>query len=185
MISSFIETQFNMFTEEPMERRDSLKILAATTGAFLVGKNSVALAAEKKAHDHSKKHSSHHAATESEKKSEKKSGKPSFSELNHAGAHCNHVAQMCVGHCFTLIAQGQKNMVECAQAALEVAAMSDALSRLAGLGSDLCAVQAKACIVACEKCMKACEPHIHHHAQCKECFEACKDCMETCKAFAA
>lgn len=168
-----------------MERRDSLKILAATTGALLVGTNSVAMAGEKKASDHSKKHQHHQTSSEQAKKSEKKGGKPSFSELNHAAAHCNHVAQMCVGHCFTLISQGQKNMVECAQAALEVSAMTDALSRLAGLSSELCAVQAKACIAACEKCMKTCEPHVGHHALCKECFEACKDCMETCKAFTA
>lgn len=168
-----------------MERRDSLKILAASAGAILVGANSVATASEKKGHEHSKKHSSHTTQAAAATKDGKKTGKPSFAELNHAGAHCNHVAQMCVGHCFQLISQGQKSMVECAQAALEVAAMSDALSRLAGLSSDLCAVQAKACISACEKCMKACEPHVGHHAQCKECYEACKDCMETCKAFAA
>lgn len=172
-----------------MERRDSLKILAATTGALWAGKSMWAQAAEKKQPSESKKspshHSGHHANHESKKTSERKDGKPSFAELNHAAAHCNHVAQMCIGHCFKLISEGQSNMLACAQGALEVSAMSDALQRLAGISSELAVVQAKACISACEKCMKVCEPHVGHHPQCKECFEACKDCLETCKAFTA
>jgi len=165
-----------------MQRRDSLKILAASTGAIIASKNSLAFAAEKKGEDHAKMHSQQTATTAA---GGKPTGKPSFEELNHAAAHCNHVAQMCVGHCFNLIAQGQKNMLECAQSALEVSAMAEALSRLAGLKSDLSAAQAKACIAACEKCMKSCEPHINHHALCKSCYEACKDCMATCKSFTA
>ncbi|MEY4064642.1 MAG: hypothetical protein RIR26_850 [Pseudomonadota bacterium] len=179
-----------------MERRDSLKVLAATTGALLAGRSSWAQAADKKqsetmksASPHAGHHSGHHSAQQTSqdttKKTEGKGEKPSFAELNHAAAHCNHVAQMCVGHCLKLIGDGQTNMLACAQGALEVSAMSDALQRLAGINSELAVVQAKACISACEKCMKACEPHIGHHAQCKECFEACKGCLETCKAFAA
>jgi Cys-rich four helix bundle protein (predicted Tat secretion target) len=176
-----------MITEDIfMERRDTLKILAATTGAILASRDSLAFAKEKKETDHKKHHGhhGHHTKTAEKTDGKKEPGKLSFGDLNHAAAHCNHVAQMCAGHCLELIKDGQKSMVECLQAALEVQAMSAALSDLAGLRSDLCAAQAKACILACEKCMKACEPHVGHHEQCKECFEACKSCMETCKSFA-
>jgi Cys-rich four helix bundle protein (predicted Tat secretion target) len=169
-----------------MERRDTLKILAATTGALLATRNSLALAKEKKDEKHEKHHG--HGGKKAEKTSDKKSeaksdGKVSFGELNHAAAHCNHVAQMCAGHCIVLVNDGQKSMIDCLQSALEVQAMSAALSQLAGLRSPLAAAQAKACIQACEKCMKSCEPHVNHHEQCKECFEACKSCMEVCKAY--
>lgn len=164
-----------------MERRDTLKALAATTGTILTLGNSLAFAAEKKKLEE-KKHSHNDKASEN-KSDSKKIEKVSFSELNHSAAHCNHVAQMCAGHCLGLLKDGQKNMLECLQAALEVQAMSGALSQLAGLRSSLASAQAKACIQACEKCMKACEPHINHHEQCKECFEACQSCMKTCQAF--
>jgi Cys-rich four helix bundle protein (predicted Tat secretion target) len=172
-----------------MERRETLKVLAATTGAILATGHSLAFGKDKKEIDH-KKHKGHDAKSTENKTTEvkaekKETGKISFSELNHAAAHCTHVAQMCAGHCLNLVKDGQKMMTECLQAALEVQAMSAALSQLAGLNSPLATAQAKACILACEKCMKACEPHINHHEQCKECFEACKDCLNTCKAFAA
>lgn len=169
-----------------MERRNSLRILAATTGAILASRTSLAFANEKKESDHKKHkgHHGHHTAASAKTEGKNNSSKVSFGELNHASAHCNHVAQMCAGHCLELIKNGQKSMTECLQAALEVQAMSAALSDLAGLRSELCAAQAKACILACDKCMKACEPHVGHHEQCKECFEACKSCMETCKSFA-
>lgn len=166
-----------------MERRDTIKILAATTGAILAAGHSLALAKEKKEDEHKKHHG--HGKKTAEKSETKEAGKVSFGELNHAAAHCNHVAQMCAGHCMGLVNDGQKAMIECLQSALEVQTMSAALSQLAGLRSSLAAAQAKACIQACEKCMKACEPHVGHHEQCKECFEACKSCMEVCKAYAA
>lgn len=166
-----------------MERRDTLKILAATTGAILASRDSLAFAKEKKGSEHKQHHGSEAKAAEKSGESKDKN-KVSFSELNHSAAHCNHVAQMCAGHCIELVNNGQKSMMECLQAALAVQAMSAALSQLAGLRSSLSATQAKACIEGCEKCMKACEPHVNHHEQCKECYEACKSCMDVCKAFA-
>lgn len=167
-----------------MERRDTLKMLAATTGAILAAGHSLALAKEKKEDEH-KKHHGHGKKTADKQSEKKEAGKVSFGELNHAAAHCNHVAQMCAGHCIELVNNGQKAMIDCLQSALEVQAMSAALSQLAGLRSSLAGAQAKACIQSCEKCMKACEPHVGHHELCKECFEACKSCLEVCKAYTA
>lgn len=167
-----------------MERRDTLKILAASTGALIAARESLAFAKDKK-QDHHKHHHAHGSKTNAVSADKKDAGKVSFSELNHSAAHCTHVAQMCAGHCISLINQGQKNMLDCLQSTLEVKAMTAALSELAGLRSSLALPQAKACIEACEKCMKTCEPHVNHHAECKECFDACKSCMETCKAYSA
>jgi Cys-rich four helix bundle protein (predicted Tat secretion target) len=162
-----------------MQRRDTIKILAGSAAGVLTAQSALAWAKDKGHHKH-EKHHGHKAQHASGGKSD---GKVSFGELNHAAAHCNHVAQMCAGHCIALINEGQKMMMDCLQATLAAQAMTSALSELAGLRSPLAKTQASACLEAMTKCMGACEPHIKHHAECKECYEACQSCKETCSAY--
>lgn len=160
-----------------MQRRDTLKLLVGSTAGLLAAQSALASPKGKDKHDKHHGHKSKHSSKEEAK------GKVSFGDLNHAAAHCNHVAQMCAGHCIVLINEGQKGMVECLQTSLEAQAMASALSQLAALRSPLAKTQATACIESMDRCMKACEPHIGHHTECKECYEACKSCKETCASY--
>lgn len=162
-----------------MQRRDTLKLFVSSTAGILAAQSALATAKEKSSSKHDKHHG--HKAKHASESAVK--GKVSFGDLNHAAAHCNHVAQMCAGHCIALINEGQKAMVECLQTSLEAQAMATALSQLAALRSPLAKTQAAACIEAMDKCMKACEPHTGHHVECKECYEACKSCKETCSSY--
>ena len=162
-----------------MQRRDTLKLFVGSTAGILAAQSALASAKEKEKSKHDKHHG--HKSKHSEKAGSQ--GKVSFGDLNHSAAHCNHVAQMCAGHCIALINEGQKAMVECLQTSLEAQAMATALSQLAALRSPLAKTQASACIEAIDRCMKTCEPHVSHHAECKECYEACKSCKDTCTAY--
>jgi len=145
-----------------MNRRDAL----AGTGAALM----TALATSAMAQDANHQHHHHHEG-------------PAQS-LIAAASDCAAKGQVCLAHCLTLLADGEKGMLECAQSVNQTIALCRALESLAAQQAPLLKALAKVTLDACQACEKECRKH-EKHAQCKECAESCVACIKECKALLA
>ncbi len=102
-------------------------------------------------------------------------------KLADTASACVLKGQVCLSHCLTLLAQGDKGMAKCARAVNQMLALCTALQSLSAQGSEFTPALARTAAEACSRCAEACKPHIHHHAECKACYEACQACIKQCK----
>jgi Cys-rich four helix bundle protein (predicted Tat secretion target) len=152
-------------TEEPMDRREALLSMSLGIAALAVGAQANA------------------------------QGKPAAkadprAALLAALAECRRTGELCVAHCASELAQGNKTMANCNLRVHEMLAVTASLATLAALESQLARRQAAVCADACKACKEACAEHKAHwshgmHLICKECMEACETCERLCRAYAA
>jgi Cys-rich four helix bundle protein (predicted Tat secretion target) len=107
-------------------------------------------------------------------------GKPNV-KLADTAADCVVKGQVCLNHCLSLLASGDKGMAKCARTVNQMLALCTALQSLSAQGAELLPALAKTAADACSRCAEACKPHVHHHAECKACYEACQACIKQCK----
>ena len=105
-------------------------------------------------------------------------------------ADCSRTGEVCVAHCATELAQGNKELANCNLRVHEMLALVGAMQRLAALDTPLARKQAELCAAACRTCKDACYDHKAHfahgmHLACKECGESCERCEAACRAYAA
>ncbi|HPH67362.1 MAG TPA: Csp1 family four helix bundle copper storage protein [Kofleriaceae bacterium] len=103
---------------------------------------------------------------------------------------CLVKAQACAAHCERELANGNKDMAQCARAVADMLALCGALAPLVARESNLDAKLAVVCADACAACVTACNAHAAHfahgmHLECKACGEACSKCEAACRALAA
>lgn len=139
-----------------MNRRDWLLSSAALAGAAMVN------GAQAMDHAH------HHDA-------------PVNAGLAAAAADCVQKGQVCLSHCLTLLAQGEKDMAACAQSVNQMLALCSALQSLVNQNSKLVKNLAAVALEACEQCQEQCKKHADKHEECKACGESCAACAKECK----
>ena len=103
---------------------------------------------------------------------------------------CLVKAQACAAHCERELANGNKEMAQCARAVADMLALCGALAPLVAHESNLDGKLAAVCAEACAACATACNAHAAHfahgmHMECKACAEACGKCEAACRALAA
>ena len=96
-----------------------------------------------------------------------------FDALMAAHQQCVSAAQVCINHCQTLLAQGDKVMAECLRTALDTEAVCATVAKMAGWNSKFAGTYAQQSITVMQACLEACKPHLEHHAECKACHDAC------------
>lgn len=139
-----------------MDRRSLLLSGVALAGAAMVGR---AQAVE---------HTHHHDM-------------PANAGLAVATADCVQKGQVCLSHCLTLLAQGEKDMAACAQSVNQMLALCSALQSLVNQNSKLVKNLAAVALEACEQCQEQCKKHADKHEECKACGESCAACAKECK----
>ena len=97
---------------------------------------------------------------------------------------CVKAGEVCLDHCLTELAKGNKMLGECAKRVEDTIPMCEALAKLAAQDSRHLKALANVCIAVCEDCEKECLKHAKHHAECKACAESCRDCINACKKVA-
>ena len=105
--------------------------------------------------------------------------------LAQAAGTCTVAGNVCLQHCLTLLAQGDKSLGDCAKAVSQMLAVCNATSALAAFNSQYTPRLAKLCVDVCTDCEKACRPHAEHHAVCKACADACVATIAQAKLIAA
>jgi len=79
-----------------------------------------------------------------------------------------------------MLSMGDPSMAECLAAVREMLPATDALGRLAGMGSKHLRAAAQLAIEVCESCEAACRKHAQAHAVCLECAESCARTIAAC-----
>ena len=110
---------------------------------------------------------------------------PKVDALAQAAGTCTVAGNVCLQHCLTILAQGDRSLGGCAKAVSQMLALCDATSTLAAFDSQYTPRLAKLCIDVCADCEKACRPHAEHHAVCKACADACVATIAQAKLIAA
>ena len=110
---------------------------------------------------------------------------PKVDALAQAAGACTVAGNVCLQHCLTLLAQGDKSLGDCAKAVSQMLAVCNAMSTLAAFNSQYAPRLAKLCVDVCTDCEKACRPHAEHHAVCKACADACVATIAQAKLIAA
>jgi len=110
---------------------------------------------------------------------------PKVDALAQAAGTCTVAGNVCLQHCLTLLAQGDKSLGDCAKAVSQMLAVCNAMSTLAAFNSQYAPRLAKLCVDVCTDCEKACRPHAEHHAVCKACADACVATIAQAKLIAA
>ena len=108
-----------------------------------------------------------------------------YTALTNSAADCGHIGQVCLAHCFIVLAQGEKEMAACAAAVNQLLATCHALVQLAASDSKYVPKMAALALTVCLDCEKECRKHEKKHQQCKDCAEACAACAKECKKVAA
>jgi Cys-rich four helix bundle protein (predicted Tat secretion target) len=147
-----------------MERRELLK---AATGLALASAAAAAATAEQTG-GHDPEHHHHMGG----------------SPLGDSATHCVHAAQLCLAHCFDLLAKGNTALVACARTVTGLEAVCHALAVLSAQNSPHLAHYAAVAREVCKSCEDECRKHLEH-APCKACAEACAGCAEECAKIAA
>lgn len=156
-----------------MNRRDMLASLGAMA---LVAGTGVASAAEKgKKEDPHAGHAGHGAEL----------GPHKYQALIDAADDCSKKGLLCINHCLTSFAAGEKEMAQCARKVLEAMAVCDALRATAAVESKNLPALAKAAMAFCKDCEDECRKHEKTHSTCKDCGDACAKCLAECKKLAA
>lgn len=103
--------------------------------------------------------------------------------LFDASVACSKAAELCVGHCIEMFAQGDKSLIVCARKSREVVVVSNALRALAAQSSPHLAQFARLSAEICRSCEAECRKHTQH-TTCKNCADACDACAAECNKFA-
>lgn len=74
-------------------------------------------------------------------------------------------------------------MVGCLRTAQDMVAVSEALAKLALMGSPRLAALAKAAVEICTACEVECRKHAGHHEVCRECADACAKTATSAKKY--
>lgn len=145
-----------------MNRRELLFAAGGAAAASALGSftPNVAIAAEDHKHEH---HSSF--------------GNRAFIETS---LECIKTAELCLSHCFDVLATGDTSLVECAKSVKELSFICESTFKAASMDSKylkgLVAVAAK----VCADCEKECSKH-KKHKTCLDCASACAACLKECK----
>lgn len=104
--------------------------------------------------------------------------KTKHSALIKTSAECVEKGQVCLAHCFDLIAAGDRSVVECARLVTELNAACQALHTLASVNSKNLYLFGSAVKQICNACERECRKHADHHVQCRDCADACVKCRD-------
>ncbi len=140
-----------------MNRREALM----STGAILVSASAGAIAC-----------GAHNAVAGATATPTAGGGSPDHA-LADAAHDCVHHGDECIQHCIGMLASGDTAMIGCLKAAQEMVAVSEALAKLALMGSSRLGVLAKAAVEFCTACEAECRKHAGHHEVCRACADAC------------
>jgi Cys-rich four helix bundle protein (predicted Tat secretion target) len=107
--------------------------------------------------------------------------------LAAAARACAAASDVCIRHCATELAAGNKSMANCNFAAHAVNAVSAATATLASLRAARTAEILPATIASAQACATACREHQQHfamgmHLECKACADACDALVAAAKA---
>ena len=94
---------------------------------------------------------------------------------------CSEAVAICIAHCQSLLAAGDRSLGRCLRTALDCDVVCNATLRAALINSNYTPALAKTSVKAMEACAKACEPHVEHHVECKNCHDACLAAIEAVK----
>jgi Cys-rich four helix bundle protein (predicted Tat secretion target) len=105
----------------------------------------------------------------------------------NSSADCLHIGQVCLAHCFVVLATGkEKEMAACGASVNELLATCEAMMRLAASNSKYVPRMAALTLTVCQDCEKECRKHEKAHRECKDCAaDACAACARECKKLAA
>jgi Cys-rich four helix bundle protein (predicted Tat secretion target) len=105
--------------------------------------------------------------------------------LARTASDCVSKGEVCLTHCYELLAQGDKSMASCAKTVREMLAICTALRSLASQEAPALPKVAGVALEACNRCEAECRKHEKTHSQCKECGDACAACAAECKKVAS
>ncbi len=97
---------------------------------------------------------------------------------------CSKAVAVCISHCQTLLATGDRSLGRCLRTALDCDVVCNAALRAALIDSNYTPSLARTAVAAMGACVKACKPHIEHHAECKDCHDACLAAIDAAKKLA-
>ncbi len=103
--------------------------------------------------------------------------------LADAAHDCVHHGDDCIQHCIGMLAGGDTSMMGCLKTAQDMVAVSEALAKLAIMGSPRLGVLAKAAVEMCTACEAECRKHAGHHEVCRECADACAKTIASAKKY--
>ncbi len=106
------------------------------------------------------------------------------SPLLASATHCVETANVCLAHCLDRLADGDKDMANCARSVTGLIAVCNALAVLAAQHSPLLPRYAAVAADVCKACETECNKH-SEHPPCHACAEACKACAAECAKIAA
>lgn len=112
----------------------------------------------------------------------KNSNKAKYAKALMAAIHCKLAAEICINHCITELAKGEKMMAGCMRTVSETKAACESFISLASLESEFTKKMANLCIEICKKCEAECKKHASHSQVCKDCMESCKSCIKEMQA---
>jgi Cys-rich four helix bundle protein (predicted Tat secretion target) len=102
--------------------------------------------------------------------------------LLREASDCVRVGEVCLDHCFQILATGDTSIAECGRSVNEMVAVSRALETLAAAGSPRLAGLARASVPIYEHCEAECRKHAPKHAICAECGDACVAILKAIRA---
>lgn len=159
---AIFHTQYRIYSENRMERRELFKAAAAIT---LAGLASPAIA-------ESHEHMHHHHASNP------------YAKLIETTGDCIEKGNLCLTHCILLLSDGKSEMAACAKSVRQMLAICTALQQLATQEAPHVKDLAKLATTICKECEDECKKHADEHQACKECLESCKACKNECNSIA-
>ena len=151
-----------------MNRRDLIGLVGAAAASAAAGR---IVAAESSGQPIAHDHRDHGGAA----------GK--YAALVASTTECINTGEACLDHCLTLLAQGERQLAQCARSVQSTIAACTALRQLAAVNSPRVAEFARIVALVCEDCRAECHKQ-SEHAPCKKCEEACEACATACRAVA-
>lgn len=98
---------------------------------------------------------------------------------------CVRVGEVCLDHCFDMLAAGDTSIAECGRSVHEMIAVSRTLETLAAAGSPRLPAMARAAVATYEHCQAECKKHAPKHEICAKCGEACAVLLKAITALPA
>ena len=108
-------------------------------------------------------------------------GTAPYQALADKASVCVSKGEVCLTHCYELLAQGDRSMASCAKSVREMLALCNALRSLASQQAPALPKLAAVALDACTRCEAECRKHEKMHIQCKECGDACAACAAECR----
>ena len=102
-----------------------------------------------------------------------------YQSLIDAASACSSAAELCVSHCVTMLAEGDKSLQACAATSREMAVVCSALRSLAAQNAPHLTAFAKVSADMCKACEAECLKHPQHPV-CKACADDCAVCAAEC-----